>query len=138
MPDRPDPLTDPVARTLARFTPTAGGLDRDGLLFAAGRASAPKLRWWKRATAVLLVTQMATLAVWLRPAADRSPAPAPEAPAAVEPPTAPAPLPPDSYGAFVRAVGANGLPPPTPAPGDPPADGPTLSVASGYRGLTLE
>ena len=37
MPDRPDPLTDPVARVLARFTPAAG-LDRDEMLFRAGRA----------------------------------------------------------------------------------------------------
>src|SRR5581483_231977 len=138
MPDRPDPLTDPVARTLARFTPTAAGIDRDELLFAAGRASAPGPRWWKRATAALLVTQATTLTAWLRPAPDRPPAPALAAPAAPEPPPAPAPLPPNSYGAFVRAVGADGLPPSAPAPGDPPADGPPLTAASAYRGLTLD
>jgi hypothetical protein len=59
MPDRPDPLTD----ALARFTPTAG-LDRDELLFRAGRASARTGRLWKGAVALLLATNTATLAVW--------------------------------------------------------------------------
>ncbi|HET6572683.1 MAG TPA: hypothetical protein VFG68_03700 [Fimbriiglobus sp.] len=133
MPDRPDPLTD----ALARFTPTAR-LDRDEVLFRAGRASAPNGRWWKRAAALLVVTQAATLAVWLRPAAERSPVPVPVVPSALELPPEPAPLPPDSYGAFIRAVRADGLPPPAPAPNGPSADDPPLSVASGYRGQILE
>ena len=89
MPDRPDPLTDPVARALARFTPAAPGLDRDELLFRAGRASARSGRLWKGAAALLLVTNAATLAVWLstpprpgvvvetRPTPERSAEPAP-------------------------------------------------------------
>lgn len=64
MPDRPDPLTDPVARALARFTPAAG-LDRDEMLFRVGRASARAGRLWKGAAALLLATNAATLAVWL-------------------------------------------------------------------------
>jgi hypothetical protein len=60
MPDRPDPLTD----ALARFTPAAR-LDRDEVLFQAGRASARAGRLWKGAAALLLATNAATLAVWL-------------------------------------------------------------------------
>jgi hypothetical protein len=134
MPDRPDPLTD----ALARFTPTTR-LDRDVLLFRAGRASAPKPRWWKRATALLLVTQAATLAVWLRPTPEPSPPPPHEAVPAegLSPDHDPAPLPPASYGALARAVEENGLPPLTPTPGETP-DGPTLSVMSARHGLTLD
>ena len=56
---------DPMLDKLIRFTPAAGGLDRDELLFRAGRASAPSPRWWKRATAALLVAQAVTLGLWL-------------------------------------------------------------------------
>jgi hypothetical protein len=59
MPDRPDPLTD----ALARFTPAAR-LDRDEVLFQAGRASARAGRLWKGAAALLLATNAATLAIW--------------------------------------------------------------------------
>lgn len=52
---------------LARFTPSAGGLDRDALLFAAGRRSARASRLWPLATALLVVSQAATLvALWPR------------------------------------------------------------------------
>jgi hypothetical protein len=64
MPDRPDPLTDPVARALARFSPAAG-LDRDEALFCAGRASARTGRLWKGVVALLLATNAATLTAWL-------------------------------------------------------------------------
>lgn len=60
MPDRPDPLTD----VLARFTPLAR-LDRDEMLFRAGRASARSGRLWRGAAALLLATNAVTLAVWL-------------------------------------------------------------------------
>ena len=64
MSDRPDPLTDPTARALARFTPTTR-LDRDEMMFRAGRTSARAGRLWKGAAALLLTTNAATLAVWL-------------------------------------------------------------------------
>jgi len=59
-------MSEDVIGKLARFTPTAPGLDRDELLFRAGRASAPSGRWWKLAVAVLALTQLGTVAVWLR------------------------------------------------------------------------
>ena len=81
MPDRPDSVTD----RLARFTPSAAGLDRDALLFAAGRRSARGSRLWPAAAALLGVSQAVTL-VLLWP---KSPEPIVIAP--VVPAVAPAP-----------------------------------------------
>lgn len=58
-------MSEDVIRKLAGFTPAPPAVDRDELLFRAGRASAPSPRWWQRATAALLVTQVATLTLWL-------------------------------------------------------------------------
>jgi hypothetical protein len=63
---------------LSRFTPDAGGLDRDALLFAAGRASARANRPWIMAAAALAITQALTLVLlWPRPAPPLVPVPAP-------------------------------------------------------------
>jgi hypothetical protein len=56
-------MSDPVIDKLARFTPT-DRLDRDDLLFRAGRASAPDRRGWIALAGLLAVTQVATLAFW--------------------------------------------------------------------------
>src|SRR5437667_425569 len=42
-----DLTRDPLLQNLARFTPATAGIDRDAMLFAAGRASAPKPYGWK-------------------------------------------------------------------------------------------
>lgn len=108
--------------TLARFTPAAG-LNRDELLFRAGRASAPSARWWKRATAAIAVTQAVTLALLLRPP-EPQPVAAPPAAAPAPPDAEPAPpLPPSSYLVLSHAWESdNALPPPAaPASGDRPA-----------------
>ena len=57
MPDRPDPVTD----RLSRFTPHAPGLDRDAILFAAGRRSARGSWVWKAAAGLLALSQAVTL-----------------------------------------------------------------------------
>ena len=62
---------------LAKFTPTP--VDRDAILYAAGRASAPSRRPWQAACVGLLVLQAVAVAAWLA-----SP---------VTPPTVPEPLP---------------------------------------------
>jgi hypothetical protein len=63
MPDRPDPVTD----RLARFTPAAG-LDRDALLFEAGRRSARGSWLWKGLAGLFAATQVITLlTLWPRP-----------------------------------------------------------------------
>src|SRR5262245_19849400 len=63
----PEPLKD----TLARFTPKEAGLDRDALLFEAGRESARRNPFWKAAAAALATTQAATL-LFLLPLAQPS------------------------------------------------------------------
>ena len=53
---------------LSRFTPDAAGLDRDALLFAAGRASVRSSRGWKAPAGALLMSQVLTV-VFLWPSA---------------------------------------------------------------------
>jgi hypothetical protein len=81
MPEQPNLNSDPLAERLGRFTPDAGGLDRDALLYAAGRASAPPSRLWPALAGLLGITQAVTLTLLLnRPTATGFPQPA--APAA--------------------------------------------------------
>ena len=62
-------MSEPFLELLSRFTPHAGGLDRDALLFAAGRGSARSSRGWKTLASVLAGTQMLSLVLlWPRPA----------------------------------------------------------------------
>lgn len=49
---------------LAKFTPTS--VDRDAILYAAGRASAPSRRPWQAACAGLVLLQVATVLAWQR------------------------------------------------------------------------
>src|SRR3569623_582841 len=56
-------MSEPLVERLSRFTPDAGGLDRDALLFAAGRRSARPNRGWKCLSAVLAGTQLLALAL---------------------------------------------------------------------------
>jgi hypothetical protein len=65
-------MPDPFLERLSRFTPDAGRLDRDALLFAAGRSSArPNCRWVAIAS-VLASTQVLSLAVlWPRANSNR-------------------------------------------------------------------
>jgi hypothetical protein len=60
-------MSEPFLERLSRFTPDAGGLDRDALLFAAGRASARPGHGWKIAAAVLAGTQALSLALLCLP-----------------------------------------------------------------------
>ena len=124
MPDRPDPLTD----ALARFTPVPG-IDRDALLFEAGRRAARPSRRWPVLAGMLAVSQVVTLiALWPRTA---EPATAPvstEAPVHefVIPPT-PSPLP-EMWTAGSRPdVLAS---PPRPVDGEFISAGPPLTVRS--------
>ena len=72
-----------MTERLARFTPASGALDRDALLFAAGRQSARPSRLWPVVAGLLAVAQAGTLvALWPR----ESPAPVATPPA---PPAAP-------------------------------------------------
>jgi hypothetical protein len=59
-------VSEDVIRKLAGFSPAPPAVDRDELLFRAGRASAPSPRWWKRAVAGLLVLQAVTVGLLVR------------------------------------------------------------------------
>jgi hypothetical protein len=128
----PDPLSK-----LGRFTPQPPRIDRDELLFRAGRSSARVGRGWKAAVAALAVSQAVTIALLVWP--DGDPPTAARPPVAPSPlpgqePTAPeyVPLPLHSYGALTRSVEAGELPPVI-SSGVAFPDRPPLSVASAYR-----
>jgi hypothetical protein len=81
-------MSEPFLERLTRFTPAAGDMDRDVLLFAAGRASARPNRGWITLAAVLAATQVLTLALWWF----SSPPPVAQAPTLIAPPS-PTPVP---------------------------------------------
>ena len=56
-------MSEPILERLSRFTPDAGRLDRDALLFAAGRASARPNRGWMTLASLLAGTQALSLAL---------------------------------------------------------------------------
>jgi hypothetical protein len=62
-------MSEPLVERLNGFTPDAGRLDRDALLFAAGRASVRPNRAGSILAGVLASTQVLTLALlWPHPA----------------------------------------------------------------------
>jgi hypothetical protein len=61
-------MSEPFLERLSRFTPDAGGLNRDALLFAAGRSSARPNRGWKTLATLLASTQaMSLVLLWPHP-----------------------------------------------------------------------
>ena len=52
-----------MSERLSRFTPNPAGLDRDAILFAAGRESARAFRVWPLVAGLLVVSQIVTLIV---------------------------------------------------------------------------
>jgi hypothetical protein len=54
-------MSEPILERMSRFTPDAGRLDRDALLFAAGRGSARPNRGWMTLAALLASTQVLSL-----------------------------------------------------------------------------
>jgi hypothetical protein len=67
-------MSEAFLERLRQFTPDAGGLDRDALLFAAGRGSARPNRGWKTLASLLAGTQALSLVVlWPRPNSPTSP-----------------------------------------------------------------
>jgi hypothetical protein len=61
-------MSEPFLERLSRFTPDAGRLDRDALLFAAGRGSVRPNRGWVTLATLLASTQLLSLVLlWPRP-----------------------------------------------------------------------
>ena len=56
-------MSEPILERLSRFTPDPGRLDRDALLFAAGRDSARPNRGWMTVASLLAGTQALSLAL---------------------------------------------------------------------------
>ena len=79
-------MSEPFLERLSRFTPAAGGLNRDELLFAAGRNSARPNRTWKALASTLAVTQALSLALFLPQTGRRALAPSVADGAAPAPP----------------------------------------------------
>lgn len=93
-------MSEPFLERLSRFTPDAGALDRDTLLYAAGRASARPNRAWITLAAVLAVTQALSLVLlWPRPAPPvvQQPPPVAQPPSPPEPPNSDSPDNPDIW-----------------------------------------
>jgi hypothetical protein len=55
---------DPLVQKLSRFTPASSTVDRDAMLFAAGKASRSGAGKWKVVASVLALTQTALLVLW--------------------------------------------------------------------------
>jgi hypothetical protein len=61
-------MSESFLERLSRFTPDPGNLNRDALLFTAGRGSARPNRGWQTAVALLAGTQALTLVLLYSPA----------------------------------------------------------------------
>lgn len=61
-------MREPIIESLSRFTPDGSGLDRDAIMYAAGRTSARPNRGWMALAGSLAACQVVTLALlWPRP-----------------------------------------------------------------------
>src|SRR5437879_2652445 len=135
-------MRDPIIERLSRFTVDGSGLDRDALLFAAGRASARPNRGWILATGSLVVCQLLTLTLlWPRPATSPlSPSVEPIATAPLTMPSGPVPTDAVDVGLLNRQLlhsGAEDLPSPAVAgpmvPSDPPLHAFVGSIPAGLE-----
>ena len=138
-----DMRRDHLIEKLAQFSPASGTIDRDAMLFAAGRASAPRQRGWKAAAGVLACSQAVMVTLWF--SALRSPAPRPPSDSllAANVPSRPASDVPgsqlsnDSYGNLMHQMEAGGLNQPRPIE-DPVPTQPILSAALNSLTSSLE
>ena len=104
-------MSEELTERLSRFTPDGGALDRDAVLFAAGRASAHPNRRWLALAGGLAVSQLLTLVLlWPRPAAPEVAPVAKSAPPVVEPAPPEEPAPPSTEGT-VASWALTDLPP---------------------------
>jgi hypothetical protein len=127
-------MSEPFAERLSRFTPDGSGLDRDALLFAAGRASVRPNRRWRIVAGALAASQLLTL-VFLWPHALHQGADAPRSPFASASPVAvespsPAPMDPHSWAMNRRLLDSAGDLPPVAGVDDLVPDDPPLPASS--------
>ncbi len=130
---------DHLIEKLARFSPASSSIDRDAMLFAAGRASAPRTRGWKATAGVLACSQVVMVAMWF--SVLRSPSPqvlsntllAANANSRTTSDGPVSQLSDDSYANLMHQMEAGVLPPPRPIEDPVPAQ-PILSA--GLNSLT--
>jgi hypothetical protein len=132
----------PLDEVLSRFTPDGSAIDRNALLFAAGRASARPNRVWKCLVSVLVVCQLLTLGLlWPRPGVVPAP-PTPEAAPVVGTPDTPSTEPETApVGPLVLALRSPLLdesPAPNPGTTDLVPDDPPLRAFVGASALPLD
>lgn len=133
-------MPEDLAERLSRFTPDGSGLDRDALLFAAGRASVRPTRRWAAGAGALAACQVLTLVLlWPRPVPPSTPPGTPaSSPTLIERAAPSPPSDPDELGALTRRVlrsGAEDLAPPAPVEALAPADTPLNASAAPPPGL---
>ncbi len=127
-------MSEDFAERLSRLTPDGTGLDRDALLFAAGRASVRPHRRWRIAAGALAASQLLTL-VLLWPPTPHQGADAPRSPFASAPPVAvesPSPAPMDAHAWTMnrRLLDSAGDLPPVAGVDDLVPDDPPLRASS--------
>ncbi len=134
-------MPEDVIAKLGQFTPTSG-LDRDELLFQAGRASAPSSRGWKLAVGLLALGQLGTALAWgawprPEPVIVRVPVEAPPPTLSESADDAPIRVPgASSYFVMSRWVSNGTLP--TPEPTSDTTAEPTVVLTVGGRGGLIE
>jgi hypothetical protein len=135
-----DVIRDPLLGKLARFQPSAAGIDRDGMLFAAGRASA-RARRWKLLTGLLAVSQAATVCAWFLVPRTAQPAqavmPTVEFRSPDSEPSSVEPMSPASYGGLAHWCDRDDLPAAPPVE-DPVSYGPTLTIGASQRTFNVD
>jgi hypothetical protein len=133
-------MSDSLEERLSRFTPDPAGLERDRLLFAAGRASVRPGRRWVAVAGALAASQLLTLVfLWPRSGPpDISHGPLAGPTVAALPTQPPAPLPPSTLGALYSQMlsGDSDLSPPAPSEAAAPADAP-LRLGAALRSMLL-
>ncbi len=129
-------MSDPLAERLSRFTPDAAGLDRDALLFAAGRASVRPRRAWPVLAGALALGQALTLALlWPKPTPAGGDGAEPSPPAFLEP-SSPSPAAPEAWALSRRLPADSEEELPLPSFADASADDPPLRAFALPTSLT--
>jgi hypothetical protein len=118
-------MSESLPERLGCFTPDASGLDRDALLFDAGRASVRPNRGWRLLAGALAASQLLTLALlWPRGQEPIAP-PSDPGPVAVPEVSDEPPHPSERWVLRERLLAGGKLPPPEPVESLVP-DGPPL------------
>jgi hypothetical protein len=125
-----------MSERLSQFTPDPGNLDRDQLIFEAGRRSVPPPRGWQTLAGLLCVAQVLTLVFyWPRALPPTEPAQGPPSLPTVIEPSSPPSTRPDLW-LLSNQLREGTLPPPSDEPLAP--DPPPLRVLTSASSPLLD